>query len=69
MKIKCYVNWAYIFTGIVAKLQEQGLVIESVYENPRRGGTVIGTIEPEKIGNLWKVAGLHIYEVLKWKSM
>lgn len=69
MRIKCHVNWAYIFTGIVAKLQEQGLVVESVYENPRRGGTVVGTIEPEKIGNLWKVAGLDIYEVLKWKSM
>jgi hypothetical protein len=62
VKIKCYVNWAYIFTGIVAKLQEQGLV---VLEVNAKDMTVVGTIEPEKAGNLWKVAGLHIYEVLK----
>lgn len=65
MRIRCHINWAYIFTGIIAKLEEQGLVVESYYESPRRGGTVTGTIEENKAGNLWKVAGLDIYEVLK----
>ena len=65
MHIRCHINWAYIFTGIIAKLEEQGLVVESSYESPRRGGTVTGTIDESKAGNLWKVAGLDIYEVLK----
>jgi hypothetical protein len=66
MRIRCHINWAYIFFGIVAKLQEQGLVVEHIQEkNQGRGGTVVGSIEQEKVGNLWKVAGLDIYEVLK----
>jgi len=63
LRIKCYINWAYLIYHVADLLRYNGFEVESIDEKKM---TVTGRVSLDKVAGLWeKIKGLEMMEDLK----